>query len=269
MCAPEVLPMGVAQQTEKYLYKQVDTVALSVEVVYPEGFQAGQVYPSLFFFFGGGWIQGSPQQFMQQVRHFARQGVVSFLVDYRVASRHGTTPFHALQDAKSAMRFVRAHAAKFGVDSTRVVAVGGSAGGHLAAATAQVKGFEEPGEDASVPFHPNFLVLFNPVLDNGPGGYGFERIGEHYKDFSPLHNLHAGAPPTLIMLGSNDNLVPVPMAQYYQSAMQRMGKTWELHIYKGQPHGFFNPQYPEYYQKTLQHMEDFLRAVGVLPPTTR
>jgi dipeptidyl aminopeptidase/acylaminoacyl peptidase len=111
---------------------------------------------------------------------------------------------------------------------------------------------------------PNALVLFNPVIDNGPGGYGFERIGEAYKEFSPLHNIKSGAPPTLLMLGTNDNLVPVLTAEYYQMVMEKAGSRCDLLLYENQPHGFFNYPNFEYYKKTVQATDDFLQSLGYL-----
>jgi acetyl esterase/lipase len=119
------------------------------------------------------------------------------LADYRIKNKHNTTPFESLKDAKSAMRYVRGHAKELGINPDSIIAAGGSAGGHLAAATAFIKGYNEVTDDLSVSCIPQALVLFNPVIDNGPGGYGYERIGDQYKEFSPIINLKKNAPPTV------------------------------------------------------------------------
>ena len=70
-------------------------------------------------------------------------GMVGMVADYRVSSRHKTTPFDCVKDAKSAVRWARRNAERLGIDPDRLAVGGGSAGGHLAAATATVDGLNE------------------------------------------------------------------------------------------------------------------------------
>ena len=257
-----ILMQGFTQKKSQVIYKKVDTVSLRMEIIFPVGHDTSKTYPAMVFFFGGGWNGGTNQQFKPHAEYFSNRGVVSFLVDYRVNKRHKTSPFEALKDAKSAMRFVRKHAEKYNVDPQRIIAVGGSAGGHLAAATALVKAFNAETDDINVSCVPNALVLYNPVLDNGPGGYGYERVKERYKDFSPLHNIEAGAPPTLIFLGTRDKLIPVETVSYYRKVMEKVGSRCDLMLYEGEPHGFFNYKNLENYKKTVSETDRFLTSLG-------
>jgi len=129
-----------AQKTGKkdslVIYKQIDTVSLEMKIIYPPVVNAMKQYPCIVFFFGGGWIGGNNDQFMTQARHFAQEGLICFLADYRVRSRHGTSPFESLKDAKSAIRFIRKNAERFYIAKDSLIASGGSAGGQLAAAAA-------------------------------------------------------------------------------------------------------------------------------------
>lgn len=191
------------------IYKQIDTVQLYLEIYRPKTKKSDKPLPAIVFFFGGGWKTGDRTHFLNQAKYFAQRDLVCILADYRTATKHGTTPFVALQDAKSAMRFVRKNANQLGIDPNKIAASGGSAGGHLAAATALIEDYNDPEDDTTIDCVPNALVLFNPVIDNGPGGYGYERIGGAYKQFSPLHNIKEGAPPTLFLLGTKDHYIPV------------------------------------------------------------
>lgn len=249
---------------EQVLYKQIDTTQLVMEVYYPESLDKAKEYPAMVFFFGGGWNGGSLEQFEPHAGYFSKRGMVCFIADYRVKSRQQTTPFESLKDAKSAIRFIRENAEKFHIDASKIVASGGSAGGHLAAATALIKDYNESTDNLSQSCVPNALVLFNPVIDNGPGGYGFERIGDAYKNFSPLHNIREGAPPTILFLGTNDRLIPVVTARYYQMVMEKVKSKCELHLYEGQGHGFFNYKNFEFYKKTVTEADKFLQSIGYL-----
>ena len=256
-----------AQDSDSLLYKLVGADSLYLHVDYPLLYDSTLSHPALVFFFGGGWNGGTTEQFAPHAKYFASRGMVCFRADYRVKSRQGTTPFESLKDAKSAIRYIRTHANELGVDPDKIVASGGSAGGHLAAATAVIQGFSEIGEDLSVSCIPNALVLFNPVFDNGPGGYGYERIGEAYKEFSPLHNIREGMPPAVVFLGTEDHLIPVETAEYFRTVMDKVGSRSELFLYEGEGHGFFNYRNYEIYQDTRDKADEFLISTGFLRDT--
>ena len=249
---------------ESFVYKELDTTKLLMQVFYPEQMVDSVAYPALVFFFGGGWNSGSRAQFEHQAEYFSKRGIVCFLVDYRIRNVHKTSPYESLKDAKSAIRYLRGNADKYHIDPDKIIASGGSAGGHLATATALIDGYNDTTDDLSFSPVPNALVLFNPVIDNGPGGYGFERIGDQYKEFSPIHNIEAGAPPTLFLLGTKDALIPVVTGQYYKMVMEKVGSRCDLILYEDQSHGFFNYPKFENYKKTVEATDDFLQSLGYL-----
>ncbi|WP_051891911.1 alpha/beta hydrolase [Arenibacter algicola] len=259
-----LLSTQICNSQEEILYKRVDTTQLFLEVHYPPNMESSRSYPAMVFFFGGGWVGGNRSQFLHQAQYFAKRGVVCFLADYRTSKINGTTPFESVKDAKSAIRFIRKNATKFNIDGTKLIASGGSAGGHLAAATALVEGYNDPADDMSIDCIPNALVLFNPVVDNGPGGYGYERIGETYKDFSPLHNIKKDAPSTILFLGTKDHLIPVVTAEYYKLVMEKVESRCDLKLYDGKGHGFFNYKDFESYKSTVAAVDQFLVSLGYL-----
>lgn len=254
--------------TKDIIYKTIsDTVDLKMRFHYPRDFKKRKKYPTIVFFFGGGWNGGSILQFEDQAKYFASRGMMSVLVDYRVKSRHGTTPFDAVRDAKSAIRYLRTHAKKLGIAKNMIVASGGSAGGHLAAATALLKGLDEPGEDLTVSSKSNALVLYNPVIDNGPDGFEFKRMGGRHLEISPMHNIRKGAPPTIFFLGTKDKLIPVATAQTYKSKMEAVGSRCDVFLYEDQPHGFFNKGKQEgdkCYLETTREADLFLQSLKYL-----
>ena len=162
-------------------YKRVGETDLTLDVFLPPGHKSSDRRPAIVFFFGGGWNGGSPSQFYPHCQYLASRGMVAMSAEYRVKSRHETTPRECVKDGKSALRWIRRHAAELGIDPDKVAAGGGSAGGHVAAATATTKGFNEAGEDLSVSCRPNVLVLFNPVYLNGPTVYEIP-VNDHQLD---------------------------------------------------------------------------------------
>lgn len=254
---------------KEYTYKQIDTIALKLYVKNPDNFNQKKYYPTIVFFFGGGWSSGKISQFKQQAEYFASRGMVSVLADYRVKSRHLTTPFEAVADAKSVIRYLRQNFEILFIDTSKIVASGGSAGGHLAAAIATVTGLNDTSDNMKISSKPNALVLFNPVFDNGRTGYGFEQIGERYPEISPLHNIHKGVPPTIVFLGTKDDLIPVATAKLYKQKMEEAGNRCDLFLYDGQKHGFFNYREDSkdenrYFIETVFQADVFLESIGFL-----
>ena len=123
---------------------------------------------------------------------------------------------------------------------------------------------EEKGEDLKISSKPNALLLFNPVYDNGPDGYGYDRVKEYYKEISPLHNIRQGAPPTIVFLGTEDRLIPVSTAHHFQKRMDQADAQCIHHFYDGEPHGFFNYNKKENFVDTVTKMDQFLCGLGWL-----
>lgn len=252
------------------IYKKIGEVELAAHIFEPVDHQPSDRQAAAIFFFGGGWNGGTPEQFAPHARYLASRGMVGVVADYRVKSRQETTPFECVKDGKSAIRWLRANATRLGVDPNRIAAGGGSAGGHVAAATGTINGINEKSDDLSVSAVPNALLLFNPVYDNGPGGYGHKQFGDRYREISPRHNIRRGMPPAIVFFGTKDGLVPVSTAKAFQKEMRAVDSQSELFLYEGQPHGFFNhakfrPQAsPVFYYQTMLETDRFLTALDFL-----
>ncbi len=251
----------------EHVYKTVDEVELKLWGFLPEDWTAEDSRPAILFFFGGGWNAGSPAQFQPHAEYLAERGMIAFVVDYRVKSRHGTVAKNCVEDARDAMRFVRSHAGELGVDPNRVAAGGGSAGGHIAGCLGVIE--EDPESK------PNALALFNPALVLAPFGESSpwkedrsaelkERMGVEPEALSPIHHVSGSAPPSVIFHGTADSTVPFVTAAQFTVEMKRAGVKCILHEYEGAGHGFFNagrkgaegkePAFPQ----TLEQLDQFL-----------
>lgn len=253
----------------EFTYKQIDTLNLKLFVKNPDNFDKTIAYPTIVFFFGGGWNSGKITQFEPHAKYFASRGMIAVLADYRVKSRHQSSPFDAVSDAKSVIRYLRSQAEVLHIDTSKIVASGGSAGGHIAAAAGTVTGLNDETDNLKYSARPNALVLFNPVFDNGPLGYGYERIGERYREISPMHNIQKGTPPTIVFLGTKDDLIPVETAKLYKQSMEEKGCRCDLYFFEGQKHGFFNyrednTEGNRYFTETVFKTDLFLESLGYL-----
>jgi len=253
------------------LYKLVDGIELKLHVFEPAGLKASDHRPAIVFFFGGGWNGGDPRQFYPQARAMSDQGLVAFSAEYRVRSRNQTTPFECVKDGKSAIRWVRERAAELGVDPDRIVAAGGSAGGHVAACTGIIEGCEDTGENLKISSRPNAMILFNPVLDTTEKGYGANRFKpEQRTELSPCHHVRKGIAPTIVFHGTTDQTVPFENAERFARLMQESGNECVLVPFTGKDHGFFNAPFfrPTSdgvdYDLTMKRSVEFLTAHGYL-----
>lgn len=268
---PPQLPGAKAE-----VYKTIGDVKLSLFIFTPPGHKTDDSRPAIVFFFGGGWTSGSPGQFLHQCEYLASRGMVAIAADYRVASRHQVKAVECVKDAKSAIRWVRANAKRLGMDPARIAAGGGSAGGHLAACTGTLEGFDDKAEDTSVSAVPNAMVLFNPALVLAPLGgpsdgrsrslLDSDRCGIEPEKISPCHHVRAGAPPAIVFHGKADTTVPYATAEAFEAAMKRAGNRCELAGFEGQPHGFFNFGRGEnkLFVETVRKMDQFLVSLGWL-----
>ncbi len=253
--------------TEEVVYKKAGERSLKLFIEKPADWKASDRRPAIVFYFGGGWVAGGTGQFEPQSKYLATRGMVGVRVEYRVIPKGDPgPPVVCCNDAKSAMRYVRSHAAELGIDPQRIAASGGSAGGHLAAFTGLVEGVDDPADDLAVSCKPQALVLFNPVFNNGPGQWGHSRVGEDYLKYSPAHHVTKEAPPAIVFLGDEDKLIPVKVLVDFETAMKQAGVRCEAHVYPKAGHGFFNKD--PYQTLTLIEADKFLASLGWLqgPP---
>jgi acetyl esterase len=263
-------PPTLEGASEVAVYKTVGDTELKLYIFQPAGNQPGNLTPAILFYFGGGWTNGSPEQWHRQCLYFSSRGMVAIAVDYRVRSRNDTTPLDAVHDAKSSVRWVRQNGERLGIDPSRIAACGGSAGGQLAAAAGIIDGLDEPGEDLSVSSRANALVLYNPAVvmapvegtdlgrGHGPGG----DTDEERQAISPYHHVNKGDPPTITFHGREDRTIPYAAAEAFTEKMVDVGNRAELVLFDEAGHGFFNSG--SYYPDVLARTDRFLATLGFL-----
>jgi acetyl esterase len=233
------------------------TEQLRLYLVNPRQWKPSDRRPAVVFIHGGGWSGGDPDQWFPQCRYFALRGIVGASVQYRLTA--GTNIAVCLADCEAAIAYLRRHALELGVDPHRLVVVGESAGGHLAAALGTVT--VDAGLTQSV---PDALVLLNPITDLSTR-WG-ERLGNSAQNLSPLHHISKRTPPTLLIHGDADSVVDIHHARAFHQRMLELGNLSRLIEVPGADHAFavfgFGP--PTGNILAIAEIDHFLCARGYL-----
>lgn len=216
--------------------------------------------PLIVWIHGGAWKGGSKDG-CPAVR-FVRRGYIVASVNYRL-SQHAVFPAQ-IQDCKAAIRFLRAHAGKYGIDPERIGAWGASAGGHLVAllgTTGDVEDFDtEPNRHVSSRvqavcdfFGPTDLTqmsAFPSQMDHDAAdapearliGGPVQENKEACRRANPITYVSREDPPFLICHGDKDPLVPHNQSELLDKALREKGVSVTLHTVKGGGHGWRDPQ---------------------------
>jgi acetyl esterase/lipase len=270
----KIKPVGAPQ-----VYKSVDGRSLRVFILNPPDWKATDRRPAILFFHGGGWEtgKGAPQAFNAQAQYFVTRGVVCLLVEYRlITNNRKEAPIGACQDAKSAMRWARSHAAELGVDPNRIASAGGSAGGHLAAFVGMVEGTDDPRDDLRISCRPNAMLLYNPALLQGqlrpddPKPAVSSELAKTYATISPFASVTPNDPPGIILVGTEDNILPQSVLKAFQEKCRAAGVRMDAVVYPGEGHSFFGiaRSHDRFFDTTIE-VDKFLGSLGWVegPPT--
>jgi acetyl esterase/lipase len=254
-----------AKPQAQYVYKTVGERKLTLDLDYPPDWNPTDKRPAVVFF-SGGWTSSTPDQFKPQAEYFAKRGLVCARADYHLRVKDSVQIDKHVENAISAMRWVRSHAAQLGIDPNRIVASGGSAGGLLAACTFFAEGINAPDDDKSVSPKPNAMVLYNPALnliELRSGGADNPLTGMDdavLKRISPFFHVCKEAPPTLFIEGAEDPF-NYEIREFVQKS-KSLGAPVEACFTEGEPHGFFNQ--PPWLGITTEEVDEFLCHIGYL-----
>jgi alpha-L-fucosidase 2 len=244
------------QLTDGFIWSSPHGQDLKADLYLPDG---PGPFPVAVYIHGGGWTSGDRKQLRRQAAHMAELGVAGFAIEYRLALENKYPA--AFEDAQAAVKWVREHASEYHFDSTRIAAVGSSAGGHLASLL---------GTSGKGPAAVNAVVAFNPVLDladttrSEAGNIKFlgGPCAEHAaacREASPVAQVHPHMPPFLILHGTADENVPYQQAVHMVEALKAAGDPVEFFSADGGKHTFWSTE--KWYAPTEHAMEVFLLKV--------
>jgi acetyl esterase/lipase len=226
------------------VYDQVDGVPLRYDHYRP--LKATEPAPAVVFVHGGGWTHGDPSQAAGNALHFARRGIATIAISYRLAPEHR---FPApLDDVRRGLRHVRANAAALGVDPDRLALLGLSAGAHLsmlahlsngipALASAGLPDVSERVRAVMVHYGPYDLGRRKSEMVDSLIGPRVEDA-EWVRLASPLYHAEHATAPVLLIHGNADQLVSWRESSRMHDALTAASKPSELLILEGAPHAF-------------------------------
>ncbi len=255
-------PAGISE----IVYKTSNGLPLALTLYLPE--KGTPPYPTILFI--NNW------QFRNQAIYFAEKGMISASIEYQFP---GDTYYPmGIENCKSAVRWLRANADKYGIDPEKIAAVGGSGRGYLAAllgTSGDVQKLEGIGENNDYSSRVNLVISFNGIFDleeayrynKSRSGSGnpidtrwidgtLEEFPEKYKEASPLSYIDEFDPPVLLLHGTDDDETPYEQSVRFSELLKKAGVPVELYTADGAGHAFFYG--PPYYQITLERMEEFI-----------
>jgi len=238
--------------------------------------------PTLVFYHGGGWVQGVKESAVLSIMPWLEMGWNVVNVEYRMA-RVALAPA-AVEDALCALRFAVAQAKTYGIDTSRIVVAGESAGGHLALAAGMIPesagltkicagggfaGYENAVPKVAAIINWYGITDVNDMLA-GPNtrSYAVQWVGappnagDVAKSVSPLTYVRAGLPPILSIQGDKDPIVPYSQNVRLHEALAKVGTNHELFTVPGGGHGNFKP---EERTRIYAKIREFLSKNGLLP----
>jgi acetyl esterase/lipase len=259
------LDVGESQVSRDVTVAARDGETLTIDIYRPSG-MSSRLVPVLVQIHGGGWQRGEPSDDSRFAEYFASRGYAVFSVDYRHAPRWQWPT--QLEDVRTGLAWVAAHATDYGADAKRAILIGRSAGAQLALMAAYttselpalaVVDFYGPTDLAEgwrTPPAPDPLPV-RPTLEAYLGGTPADAPGQ-YQDASPVTHVTPSAPPTLLLYGTRDHIVEARFGRDLHQRLQKAGATSVLLELPWAEHGFDLPPRGLGLQLSLYYVERFL-----------
>ncbi len=221
-------------------YKKIDGYELQMHLFLPNTEDFKGKRPTIVQFHGGSWSEGKPDWFFSTAKAYAKQGWVVGVVEYRIKGIHGTYPFEAVKDAKSALRWIRENAEKYNINSNKIIVTGNSAGGHLSLATALIDNWNESTDNLKISAKPNVIIVNSGVYDltTNSNNWITEKMQNRdiVKEISPNHLLKKSDVKMLLIHGDKDRNCPYETVEYFYKEMKSLGNDIKLHTVKDAEH---------------------------------
>jgi len=250
---------------KSYTYKESGGKPRQLEMFFPPNHDPSKAkVPGVILFHGGGWGSGSLTAFRSTCAYFASRGLVCATADYQLTSEAknekmpagGSRKRLCVTDAKSAIRWFKQHATELGIDPKRIIAGGGSAGGHISALATLNPGLNDPADPKDIDTSVVAYLWFNPA---------FVTPEEKDDAINVMQFVTTNLPPAIVFFGDKDHFL-----KGWDSAEAKWrslgNQTLDLEIAHGVGHSFYAREPWE--SLTLIAADQFLVKLGLLTGET-
>jgi len=243
--------LGRVTVRESVAFHEVDGLPLLCDVYEPPEERRNGV--GVLLLHGGSWQNGDRTQLKGYGILLGREGYTCVASEYRLLPDHGWPA--QIHDVKAALRWMRANADDLGIEADRIAVEGNSAGAHLALLLAGTAGMEELAGTGNLGVSEEVaavMAVYAPTVLTIPTGRALTEGGElMLRSFgegeegrrnaelaSPLTHAGPSFPPTLLIHGTADTIVPHRSSELMYEALTAAGVAVDLHLIAGQPHAF-------------------------------
>ncbi len=263
----KIAPIGESRDKEllksatTYVYVNHNGFDLIAHVFFPET-PSATPRPAIVFFHGGFWDVSMVPQFVPHSHHFTSRGMVSICFEYRISSKHQSTPLDSIDDSIFALNWLNASAGELGIDLTRMVFSGAAGGAYLSLLLGMRK-----DKDLSPPFRPKALILFSALVNTTSKGQLSDRFPttKLSTKLSPSRLVRRKLPPMMFFHGTSDRVTPFSEIATFCRRMRWRGNRCQLIDFNSSEHSFFNFNVSHSnFELTINTADRFLVDLGVI-----
>lgn len=270
---------SMANNMHEETYFNAPDTTLKLFYIKPNKVKANTKLPAIIWIHGGAWVGGKANTFFANAAYCALKGAVGISLEYRLINKPQSSIYNCITDCQKAIAYIKANAVRLQIDTTKIVIIGESAGGHLAACMALL--------DSANTIKPAALVLYNPVVNVATGTFIkymraeatlqknkpidttslLAQFQNEAKTISPLFLVKKKLPPTLILNGTVDKVTPYEYAVAFADSIKKYNTKHELVLLPNLGHAFAIAHYKSTEQQVIDALlmaDKFLTKLGFL-----
>jgi acetyl esterase len=269
---------SIAQKRMQVMsYGKTEDTILNIYYIKPTHVKPADKQPAVIWIHGGAWVGGKANTFFANAAYSSLKGTIGISIEYRLINNAKKDITQCIEDCKNAIEFIKSKAQPLNIDTNKIVLIGESAGGHLAACMAMNK----PNRTT-----PYALVLYNPVLNCSTSTFIkfmdasvimlknkkldtialFEKYRDKAIKISPLFQVKQKFPPTLVLNGLEDKITPAEYAIAFTDSINRFSNNCELILLPNTSHAFAIAHYKSTEQQVIDALlkaDEFLTRIKI------